>query len=77
MKTTKTVGLVIAAAAAAMFASASFADTTTSTTTTTVDSVKCAGINACKTASNSCKGQGTTMVASEKDCTDKGGSVVK
>ena len=54
-------------------------------------SVKCAGINSCKghgecaaadgsygcAGKNSCKGKGWVKVASEKECTDKGGTVVK
>lgn len=51
--------------------------------------VKCMGINSCKGQSkcstaqsacagqNSCKGKGWLPVASEKECTDKGGSVIK
>ena len=50
--------------------------------------VQCAGINACKghgscagadnacKAQNSCKGMGWVETKSEKECTDKGGSVV-
>jgi len=50
--------------------------------------VQCAGINACKgqgscagadnacKAQNSCKGHGWVETRSEKECTDKGGSVV-
>jgi len=52
-------------------------------------SVKCQGINSCKgtskcqTASsacsgqNACKGQGWITVASEEECTSKGGTVIK
>lgn len=54
-------------------------------------SVKCSGINACKghgecsaadgshmcAGKNECKGKGWVTVKSEKDCTDKGGTVVK
>jgi len=53
--------------------------------------VKCAGINECKghgecgapdgshdcAGKNACKGKGWIKVASEKECTDKGGTVVK
>lgn len=89
MKKVNKTGLVLAAAAATLFATASFAADTTTTTTTTVATVNCSGINACKgqgsckSASNACKGQnsckgkGVVAVASEKDCTDKGGTVVK
>jgi uncharacterized membrane protein len=54
-------------------------------------SVKCAGVNACKgkgacaasdgsnscAGKNGCKGKGWVKVKSEKECTDKGGTVVK
>lgn len=53
--------------------------------------VKCSGVNACKghgecgaadgshacAGKNECKGKGWVKVKSEKDCTDKGGTVVK
>lgn len=51
--------------------------------------VKCQGINACKgkgachskenacAGKNGCKGKGWTNVQTEKECTDKGGKVVK
>ena len=53
--------------------------------------VKCAGINACKghgacasadgshacAGKNECKGKGWVKVKSEKECTDKGGTVMK
>jgi hypothetical protein len=51
--------------------------------------VKCAGANACKghgacagaghdcAGKNACKGQGWDKVSSAKECTDKGGKVVK
>jgi hypothetical protein len=52
---------------------------------------KCSGANACKgqgacgaadgshacAGKNECKGKGWVKVASEKDCTDKGGTIVK
>jgi len=53
------------------------------------DQVRCAGINACKghgacasahnecKGKNGCKGQGWTEMKTDKDCTDKGGKVVK
>ena len=54
-------------------------------------SVKCAGANACKghgecgaadgshacAGKNECKGKGWVKVKSEKECTDKGGTVMK
>ncbi|HBF13332.1 MAG TPA: hypothetical protein DDW49_08130 [Deltaproteobacteria bacterium] len=51
--------------------------------------VKCSGINACKgtgschsadnacKGQNACKGKGWVEVGSEKECTDKSGTVVK
>ena len=38
--------------------------------------VSCKGVNSCKTATNSCKGQGVTQM-SEADCTKAGGTVAK
>lgn len=82
----KKTGMVLAAAVGALFVTSTFASSTT-TTTTTDAGVKCAGTNACKGQSacktannackgqNSCKGKGIEMVATEKDCTDKGGKV--
>ena len=58
------------------------------TTDAVAADVKCAGINVCKghgacagaknscAGENGCKGQGWTKVGSEKECTDKGGTVV-
>lgn len=84
----KKTGMVLAAAVGALFVTSTFASSTTTTTTTTTDTgVKCVGSNACKGQSacktannackgqNSCKGKGYEMVATEKDCTDKGGKV--
>ena len=51
--------------------------------------VHCAGVNACKgqgacksakndcAGKNGCKGQGFVKMSSEKECTDKGGKVLK
>ena len=53
--------------------------------------IKCAGINSCKghgacaaadgshacAGKNECKGKGWVKVKTEKECTDKGGTVVK
>ena len=53
------------------------------------DKVKCYGVNSCKgtgacsgaghgcAGKNACKGQGWDKVSSAKECTDKGGKVVK
>ncbi|MBI2792989.1 MAG: hypothetical protein HYX61_13670 [Gammaproteobacteria bacterium] len=78
-------GMVLAAAVGALFVTSTFASSTTNTTTDTgvkcVGSNACKGQSACKTANNACKGQnsckgkGYEMVATEKDCTDKGGKV--
>src|SRR6185503_10344343 len=70
---TKYLGSTLALAVAGFIASASLsasAGDAPATTTTTASSmtVRCMGIN-------SCKGKGATMVASEKDCTDKKGTV--
>lgn len=87
MKTTKLTGLAIAATAAVLFANGSFAADSASTASKV--EVHCAGINSCKGKStcktainvcagmNSCKGKGRLEVASEKECTDKGGTVYK
>jgi len=52
-------------------------------------SVECAGINSCKghgackgaghdcAGKNACKGQGFDKVSSAKECTDKGGKILK
>jgi len=85
MKNVKT-GVAIATAAAALFSTGLLA---TGTAHAADAGVKCSGTNSCKgtseckTASssckgqNSCKGQGWVNVKSAKDCTDKGGKVVK
>lgn len=79
-------GMAIATAAAALFSSGLLA---TSTVQAADAGVKCTGSNSCKgtseckTASssckgqNSCKGQGWVHEKSAKECTDKGGKVVK
>ena len=80
----------VAAAVAAMFAAgaAYAAEPKAKDHKDAEKSVKCAGINSCKGKSscagaasscagqNGCKGKGVTNVKSEKDCTDKGGTVV-
>lgn len=78
-------GVAIATTAAALFAMG-----VTAPVAQAADAgVKCSGINSCKGTSecktaksackgqNSCKGQGWTTAASAKECTDKGGKVVK
>ena len=59
--------------------------------TESAKTVKCSGINECKgkgacgaadgshscAGKNECKGKGWVKVATEKECTDKGGAVVK
>jgi hypothetical protein len=80
-------GALIASAVCAMFATAS-AQTADKGHDKAGGDVKCAGINSCKgTGScaggshgcggkNGCKGQGWVPTKSEKECTDKGGTVV-
>ncbi len=85
----KALGFVVAAAVVGMLASGhQFAGEKGKKEEGTV---KCAGINSCKghgacaaadgshscAGKNACKGQGWEKVKSEKDCTDKGGTVVK
>lgn len=85
-------GSVLATAVAGLlavgFASIASAEDTTSAPATTV---KCSGVNECKAkgdcsaadgshdcaGKNACKGKGWMKVATEKDCTDKGGKVEK
>ena len=80
-------GALIAAAVAGLFA----ANTTPAADDAKKEAkdVKCAGANACKgkgacgganhdcAGKNACKGQGWEKVSSAKQCTDKGGKVVK
>lgn len=87
MQTTVKSAIALASAAAALFALSA----TMTTTVHAADdmSVKCSGVNSCKGSSdcktakssckghNSCKGQGWVTKASEKECTDAGGKVVK
>ena len=80
-------GVAIAAAAAALFATGSIM--IPSVHAAEGGSVHCAGINSCKGHSecktakseckgtNACKGQGWVTKASDKECTDAGGKVVK
>jgi len=85
----KQVGSVLAATVGVLFATSSFAGATNSNLTVDANTVKCVGANGCKgqsackssdnacKAQNSCKGKGFVMVASEQECTDKGGKVEK
>jgi len=80
-------GALIAAAVAGLFA----ANTTLAADEGKKEAkeIKCAGVNACKghgscsgaghgcAGKNACKGQGWEKVSSAKECTDKGGKVVK
>jgi hypothetical protein len=83
---TKTLkGTLIAGAVCAMFS----AGTALAGSSGKSADVKCAGANSCKgqgscsgadnscKGQNSCKGKGWTHTASAKDCTDKGGTVMK
>ena len=80
-------GMMIASAVATLIASGSLV--ARAADKAGGDEVQCAGINACKgqgscsgaghscSGKNSCKGQGWVKASSEKECTDKGGKVVK
>ena len=88
MKARKAVGFAVAAAVVGMLATGYqfSADTKKDEGT-----VKCSGVNSCKgkgacasadgshacAGKNECKGKGWVKVKSEKECTDKGGTVVK
>jgi len=84
-KTTK--GVLIASAVASMFA-LSAANAEEKAGKETSKAVKCAGVNECKgkgacsgasnscAGENGCKGKGWIKVGSEKECKDKGGTVV-
>ena len=86
----KALGFAVAAAVVGMLASGhSFAGDTAKKDGD--KTVKCAGVNSCKgtgacaaadgshacAGKNECKGKGWTKVKSEKECTEKGGTVVK
>ncbi len=86
----KKAGMILAAAVGTLFAASTFAAANAAPANAATDAsmtVKCVGGNACKGTSNcktatnackgqnSCKGKGWVMVATEKDCTDKGGKV--
>jgi hypothetical protein len=80
-------GVAIAAAVAGMFAANTLMQGAAHAKSSKV--VKCSGVNECKgkgackgggnecKGKNGCKGQGWTEMKTDKDCTDKGGKVVK
>jgi hypothetical protein len=80
----KMLGLVVATAVAGLVMTGGIAKAEEAA----AGKVKCEGINACKgqgacggadhdcKGKNTCKGKGWVEVASEKECTDKGGKVV-
>ena len=82
-------GALIASAVCAMFATAAHAGDKAAGHDKAGGDVKCAGINSCKGSGscaggghgcggqNGCKGQGWVPTKTEKECTDKGGTVVK
>jgi hypothetical protein len=84
-KTTK--GILIASAVASMFMLGA-ANAQEKAGKDAAKGVKCAGINECKgkaacsgannscAGENSCKGKGWIKVGSEKECKDKGGTIV-
>ena len=81
-------GALIASAVCAMFSSGALYAAEGKATKATSKEVICAGINECKgngacagagngcAGHNGCKGQGWVKVNSEKECTDKGGTIV-
>jgi hypothetical protein len=85
MKTTK--GVLIASAVASLFIM-NAANAEEKGGKEASKAVKCAGVNECKgkgacagaknscAGENGCKGQGWTKMSSEKECKDKGGTVV-
>lgn len=87
MKSKGTLGLFIATAVAGLIATGQVMAEAAPAAIAT--KVKCSGINACKgqgscasgeqacAGKNECKGKGWVNVDSEKDCTDKGGTVAK
>jgi hypothetical protein len=78
-------GTLIAGAVCTLFA----AGNAIAGTTGAAADMKCAGANSCKgqgsckgadnscKGQNNCKGKGWTTASSAKDCTDKGGTVMK
>lgn len=88
MKKHKLKGALLATAVAGLFLSGHAMAEEKSSDSAKKAEVHCAGINSCagkggcKSADNSCqgkngcKGKGWVSVGSEKECTDKGGTVV-
>jgi len=86
----KLMGLVVAGAVVS-FVGTNFGLAAEEGKAETAKTVKCSGINECKghgacasadakhdcAGKNECKGKGWVKVATEKECTDKGGKVVK
>jgi len=89
MKGKKALGFVVAAAVVGMLAGGHTFDGEAKKDSG--KTVKCSGVNSCKghgecasadgshacAGKNECKGTGWVKVKSEKECTDKGGTVVK
>ncbi len=88
MKNTTVRGVMVATAVAGLFGCAGQAPAPAAPSGTASATVKCLGINSCKgqgecsTATHSCgkhtpcKGQGWLTVASEQECTTRGGKVL-
>ncbi|MBI2339172.1 MAG: hypothetical protein HYU99_02235 [Deltaproteobacteria bacterium] len=84
----KMLGTIVATAVAGFIFTANCMAEETTTSTTTAK-VKCSGMNECKgkgmckgmdnacKGQNGCKGKGWMEMDTEKDCTDKKGTVVK
>jgi hypothetical protein len=91
MKSTKFNGLVMASAVVGLLASGVVLAGGEKGAAEGQKTVKCAGINSCSghgecaaadgshgcAGKNTCKGKGWVKAASEKECTDKGGKVIK
>jgi hypothetical protein len=81
-------GALIASVVCAIFTAGAVNATEGKATKETSKEIKCAGINDCKghgscagaghscAGKNACKGQGWVKVSTEKECTDKGGTLV-
>lgn len=85
----KNKGMMIAAAVAGMMFAGRVMATDAAAPTEAPKKVKCSGVNECKgkgacggathdcAGKNECKGKGWISVDTEKECTDKAGTVVK